>query len=89
MTNCQNCGDDGECNEPCPNCGVPIDPCGEPTCTTCIEQFTVLEQDTSEEGDEEIVECPVCEGPCQGTCELAQIEREINENAIADRARGK
>ncbi len=88
MTTCQNCGEDGECNEPCSNCGADIDPCGEPQCGTCVEQYTVYDQNLPDETDEEIVECVMCEGPCTGVCELAQIERELTEQAIEEKARG-
>ena len=85
MTTCQNCGEDGECTEMCENCGHSIEPCGEIECPTCVEQYTVCDENLTDIPDDEVVECYLCEGPCTGMCELAQIERELSEQAIAER----
>lgn len=89
MTECQNCGEYGECNEQCGECGAMVDPCGEPDCPTCVEQFMVFNSEGAADEDEgEGDECPI-ECRCIGECALEKIEQEINENAQAEKGKGK
>jgi len=84
MNECSNCGTEGACNSICENCGHKIEACQQIDCEFCVDLFNEenIDQGVDKNADVREIsgECPLCEGPCQGDCELAEIEYELLEH---------